>query len=264
MRETALRRYITIISIASVVLAGLILLIMKLRFFDTVNTQLTQANTAYGTAANSAKELEPTLQAQKIAENNLVFAREQVNSFRARFRSLTFDIDPASGQGAKEATWRRYLNEFYTDYGVEMRRVLIQAADESGVVLSTSVKVQTPPQNPEDVVSPPGGFLKPLADGSMTVTVAGTLPNILRFFDRINQSEVLMSTGNVSSPGVKLENSALGARASFTLTPFLVASGPSALLPAGGAAVAPVASSSSSSGLGSPSSSSSTGNSSSG
>ena len=232
MRENLLRRNITIIAIASVVLAGLILLIMKLRFFDAVNTKIAAANTAYGAQSLIAEKLGDNLQAQKIAENNRQFAGEQVNAFRARFRSLTFDLDDTKA-GARPATWRRYLNEYYTDYGVEMRRELIQAADESGVVLSTSVKVNAPPQNPEDVVSPPGGFLKPLADGSLSVTVEGSFSNLLRFFDRINRTEILMTTGNITSPGVRLEATEAGERATFVLTPYLVASGPSAQLPTG-------------------------------
>ncbi len=244
MRENILRRNITIIAIVSVVLAGLILLIMKLKFFDTVNAQIAVANSAYGTAANTAAGLGPALQTQKIAENNRDLAGEQVQAFRARFRSLTFDLEPTSGKGARNATWRRYLNEYYTDYGVEMRRELIQAADESGVILATSVKVNAPPQNPEDVVSPPGGFLKPLSDGSISVTVEGSFANLLRFFNRINQLEILMTTGNITTPGVRLEATDVGERATFVLTPYLVASGPSALLPAGaapatGAATAP-------------------------
>ena len=235
MRATALRNTIIAISVVSVILAGLIALVMKLRFIDAVNTQIAAETTAYDTDSTAAKKLASSLQAQKIAENNRDFAKEQVDAFRARFRSLSFDVEPASGKGAREATWRRYLNEYYTDYGVELRRELIQAADESGVIIVTSVKINTPPQNPEDVVAPPSGFLKPLTTDSLPITVEGTLPNILRFFNRINQSEILTTTGTTTSPGMRVENTALGVRATFTLTPYLLATGPSAQIAGGGA-----------------------------
>ncbi len=241
MREALLRRNITIIAIASVVLAGLITLIMKLRFFDTVNTSLTSANASYAQFTTDGAKLEQSLKEQRIAENNLIFAQEQTGVFRQRFRSLTFNLEGPNPVTAREATWRRYLNEYYSDYGVELRRVLIQAADESGVILTTSVKVQAPPANPEDVVSPPGGFLKPLADASgnlVNVHVEGSFANILRFFERINQSEVLTTVGSVGTTGVKLETSPLGEVASFNMTPYLVVTGPSALLPAAGASTA--------------------------
>ncbi len=234
MRETALRRTIIAISVVSVILAGLIALVMKLRFIDDVNTKIAAETASYGTDSAAAQKLASSLQAQKIAENNRDFAKEQVDAFRARFRSLAFDVQPDSSKGAREATWRRYLNEYYTDYGVELRRELIQAADESGVIINTSVKVNTPPQNPEDVAAPPSGFLKPLAGDTLSVTVEGTLPNILRFFNRINQMEILTTTGTVSSPGMKLETSTLGTKTTFTLTPYLLATGPSAQLSGGG------------------------------
>ncbi|RYX81822.1 hypothetical protein EON83_22445 [bacterium] len=239
MREALLRRNITIIAIVSVVLAGLITLIMKLRFFDTVNADLTAATAAYEANKTEGGNLEKNLKNQRIAENNLIFAKEQTNVFRQRFRSLSFNLDTTTGNGPREATWRRYLNEYYSDYGVDLRRVLIQAADESGVILATSVKIQAPPQNPEEVVSPAGGFLKPLSDASASMQVSGTLPNILRFFERLNQSEILMTTGSTGATGVRIESGALGARATFNMTPYLVASGPNALLPAASTTTAP-------------------------
>lgn len=234
MRANILRRNITIIAVVSVVLAGLILLIMKLRFFDKVNADITAANNAYNTAAGTAKGLEAALTAQKIAENNLGYAREETNAFRQRFRSLQFNVSGTKGQ--RDVTFRNYLNEYYSDYGVELRKELIQAADESGVVVRTSVKVQAPPQNPEDVVTPTGGFLKPLTDQTMSIEAVGKLPNVIRYFNRINQSEILTTTGG----GFRLENSnPNNVRVTFTLTPYLVASGPDALLPGGAAAATP-------------------------
>lgn len=236
MREALLRRNITIISIVSVVLAGLILLIMKLRFFDTVNASLTAANTNYSTYEGNGKKLKDNLKSLKIAQNNLTFASDQTNVFRQRFRSLAFDLPPEPDAGPRVATWRRYLNEYNSDYGVELRRVLIQAADESEVIISTSVKVAAPPQNPEEVVTPPAGFLKPLSTTSVSVQASGPLNNVMRFLERINQSEVLLTTGSTGSVGIKVEAAPLGVRATFNITPYLVATGPAAQLPAPAAA----------------------------
>jgi len=236
MSESALRnRNIAVVAIAFV-LAIILALVWKLRFFDTVNAQLTTAQTNLVTQSATAKKLEASLTAQKIAEVNKDLAERQVAVFRQRFRSLNYDL--ASSPGAREATFRRVLNEYFTDYGVELRRELIQAADESGVIINTSVKVQTPPQNPEDVVAPPTGFSKPLDSGTMAVTITGTLPDILRFFERINQSEILMTVGSSAQTGLRLENTVGNAsviKASFTLTPYLLATGPDAALPTGGA-----------------------------
>jgi hypothetical protein len=230
MRETALRNRIIAAAAIAFVLALIITLVWKLRFFDTVNTQLTQTQTQLQGYNTTAAKLEPSLKAQRIAQLNSDLAQRQVNVFRQRFRSLNFDL--SSTQNAREITFRRYLNEYYTDYGIELRRQLIQVADESGVVIQTAIKVQTPPQNPEDVVAPPSGFLKPLDGGTIAVTVTGALPNILKFFERINQSEILMTVGSSGSAGVRLENASPFIKASFTVTPYLLASGPDAGLPA--------------------------------
>ena len=238
MREALLRRNILIIAIVSGVLAALILLVMKLRFFDTVNADITRSTAAYQTNDTAGKALKANLDAQKIAENNLRFAQQQTNAFRQRFRSLNFNLPADPGDGARIATWRRYLNEYNSDYGVELRRVLLDAADETKVLISTNVKVAAPPQNPEDVVTPPGGFLKPLSDTSVSVSATGPLPNVMRFLERINQSEVLLTTGSTGSVGIKVEAvPPLGVRATFNITPYLVATGPDAQLPAPSAAV---------------------------
>jgi len=257
MSESALRIRNYAVGAIALVLAIIISLVWKLRFYDAVSAELTTTQTAYETASTNAKKLEASLTAQRVAELNKDLAQQQVAAFRQRFRSLNYDLN--SSAGAREGTFRRVLNEYYTDYGIELRRQLIQAADESGVIIQTAIKVQTPPQNPEDVVAPPTGFIKPLdGGGTMAVTLTGTLPNILRFFERINQSEILMTVGSGSSAatgtgtgagsstsggggggggiGFKLENASPTIKATFTLTPYLLASGPDAALPGGGGA----------------------------
>ena len=153
--------------------------------------------------------------------------------FRKRYRNLEFNL---TSEGATQATWIRLLNEHFADYGLELRRQLVQAADESGVVINTAAKIENPPQVPENVIPPPSGFAKPVTGGALSVTVTGSASAILRFFDRINKAEILMGVGNV-----KLEGTSPLISASFSLTPYLVASGDSANLPGAASAAAPVA-----------------------
>jgi hypothetical protein len=174
--------------------------------------------------------LDAALQNEAQARQKLQLAKDQVGYFRSRFRSLPFDL---RDQGTRDATYVRYLNEYFAEYGLAIRRQLLRAADETGVTIDTKIAVNAPPQVPGDVVSPPSGFLKPLQSGEMAVTAKGTLPNILAFMERVNRAETLISVGNV-----KLEGTSPDITATFPLTPYLVASGPSAQLPAGAAPAA--------------------------
>jgi hypothetical protein len=232
MRETKLKRWILGIYIGMVVLLIAMVLVWKLRFYDKVNTEIATTTTALETAKDKAlgREqpkvlgLDEQLFEEAKANEKLALARSQVEYFRARFRHLNFDT---TSPGALDATWIRYMNEYFSDFGLEARRQLIAAADETGVVINTQIVVSAPPQNPEDLVSPPSGYLKPVTAGSIGVTVEGKLPDILRFFERVNKSAILMSVGNV-----KLEGVSPNIKATTTITPYLVAAGPSAQLAA--------------------------------
>ena len=212
------------------VLLVAMVLVWKLRSYDKVNADIAAAQGELETARTSAEGLGAALLAQAKAEHQLELAQSQVGYFRARFRNLPFDLN---SDGARNATWIRYMNEYYSEFGLAARSQLIAAADETGVLVNTTVKVEAPPQNPEDVVSPPSGYLKPIAGGTITLEVTGPLPNILRFFERINQAQILMLIGNV-----KLEGTAPTIKATTTVTPYLVTSGPSAQLAAPAAAPA--------------------------
>jgi len=228
MRETKLKRWILGIYIGMVVLLVAMVLVWKLRFYDKVNTDIATATTETETAKGEALQLNDQLFAAAKANERLNLSRSQVGYFRKRFRNMNFDL---TSPGATNATWIRYLNEYFSDYGLEARRQLVTAADETGVVIASKLSVQAPPQMPELVTSPPSGYLKPLATGSIEISVTGPLPNILRFFERVNRSQILMTVGNV-----KLEGTSPTIKATTTLTPYLVASGPSALLTAPAAA----------------------------
>lgn len=210
--------------VGAFVLIVAMVLVWKFRFYDQVVSRLATTNGTYRTEKANADKLAPTLKSALLAQQRLGLAQGELDYFRTRYRSLPFDLTetPISGQGPRNATWTRYLNEYASGFGLEARRQLIRAADESGVQIKTNVKVDAPPQNPEDVVNPPSGLLKPQA-APLAVSVTGTFGSILNFFQIINRSEILMVIGNV-----KMAGTSPNIEATFTITPYLLVSGPSA------------------------------------
>ena len=210
--------------IGAFVLIVAMVLVWKFRFYDQVVSQLASTKSAYTGAKGTADKLAPTLKLALLAEQRLDLSSGELQYFRTRYRSLPFDLTegPISGQGPRRATFVRYLLEYSQNFGIEARRQLIRAADESGVQINTNIKVDAPPQNPEDIISPNSGFLKPQNE-PLGVTVTGTLPSILNFFQIINRSEILMTVGTV-----KIEGVSPNITASFNITPYLLVSGPSA------------------------------------
>lgn len=199
-----------------------------------------------------ADKLEANQVAQKKAEDRLKYLDSQIKFFRnVRYRSLKFeDIGPATGgtavqKAARIATWQRWLREYFSEYGLALKNTLQSYANDAGVVINTASKVNAPPKAPEEVAVPPNGIFKPAGDAPLAVTITGPLENVIRFFDRINTSNILMLIGTI-----KLDNAATGGAggggagganatsvgirpgvspritASFSLTPYLLASGP--------------------------------------
>lgn len=214
--------------VGAFVLVVAMVLVWKFRFYDQVVSELATTKSSYSTEKANADKLAPTLKSALLAQQRLDLAQGELAYFRTRYRSLPFDLtaSPISAQGPRNATFVRYLNEYASDFGLEARRQLIRAADESGVQIKTNIKVDAPPQNPEDVVSPPNGLLKPQA-APLAVSVTGTFGSILNFFQIINRSEILMVIGNVKMSGVSP-----AIEATFTITPYLLVSGPSATVAA--------------------------------
>ena len=210
--------------VGAFVLIVAMVLVWKFRFYDNIVSQLATTEANYKTADDTADKLAPTLKAALLAQQRLDLAQGELQYFRTRYRSLPFDLTQSavSGQGPRNATFVRYLNEYASNFGLEARRQLIRAADESGVQIKTNIKVDAPPQNPEDIVSPPNGLLKP-AGAPLAVSVTGTFGSILNFFQVINRSEILMVIGNV-----KMTGTSPAIEATFTITPYLLVSGPSA------------------------------------
>ena len=210
--------------VGAFVLIVAMVLVWKFRFYDPLLSELDTTNTEFTKQDTQAKKLNGALKGALLAQQKLDLASGELDYFRTRYRSLPMDLteSPVVAQGPRNATWRRYLNEYASDFGLATRSQLVRAADESGVQISTNIKVQPPPQNPEDVVAPPSGLLKPETE-ALAVTVTGTFGSILQFFQIINKSEILMVIGNV-----KMEGTSPAIKATFTVTPYLLVSGKSA------------------------------------
>ena len=210
--------------------------------------QLTKTQATYDSRKQLADGLQKALAAQRKSEDELIYAQDQMQFLtgtaqrKGRFRSLYFgDIngDSDANKAARLVTWHRWLNEYYSGFGIALSNELIRIAQQSGVVLKTTSKIQVdaPPRNPEDVKPPAHGFMVPLSNsngGALSVTITGDLSHILQFFDGINQSSILMVVGNV-----KLAGYSPLITATFTLTPYLLATGPGAVSTATAAPAAP-------------------------
>ena len=210
--------------IGAFVLIVAMVLVWKFKFYDPLVSELGTTAGEYDTEKAKAGKLAGALKGALLAQQRLELANGELDYFRTRYRSLPMDLteSPIIGQGPRNATWRRYLNEYASGFGLEARRQLLRAAYESGVQLDTNIKVAAPPQNPEEVVAPPSGFLKPETE-TLGASVTGTFGSILNFFQIINKSEILMVVGNV-----KMEGESPAIKATFSITPYLLVSGPSA------------------------------------
>ena len=240
--------------VGAFVLIVAMVLVWKFRFYDPLLSDLDRTTTEFNTQDALAKKLDASLKGALLAEQRLDLAAGELDYFRTRFRSLPMDLteSPVIGQGPRNATFVRYLEEYSTGFGVAAVRQLKRAADESGVVINSKIAVQKPPQNPEEVTAPTSGLLKPATE-ALAVTVTGSFDNVLRFFQIINTSEILMVIGNVKLDSDQPGNGANGASgatdvgtapatggaaptirstraaitASFTITPYLLVSGAS-------------------------------------
>jgi hypothetical protein len=228
--ETKLRR--GIISTFAVTFAIIVAMIVvwKLKFYDDVTSRRDAAQKDLEAQTTIAKDLSKNLLAEAVAKDRVDLANRQLSYFQARFRSLDFDL---TDEFTRNRTWVGYMQEYYADYGLQMRRQLVQAAEDTNVVLVTTLKVDAPPQLPEAVTPQNSGFMKPISGGSITVDVTGAFADIVQFLRRINRSAILMSIGNI-----KMEGASPLTKATFTITPYLVAKGKSIVLQAPAAAAA--------------------------
>lgn len=241
--EARIRRNLIILAASTFLIVVIITTAWFLLLVRPQKENLTKTQANYEARKTLADGLTKALAAQRKSEDELAYAQAQMDFLtgtakrQGRFRSLYFgDINGTSdaNKAARLVTWHRWLNEYYTGFGQALSQELIRIARVSGVVLKTDSKIQVdaPPRNPEDVKPPAHNFMVPLSNsngGAINISVSGDLPHILRFFDEINQSSILMVIGNV-----KLQGYSPQITATFPLTPYLLASGPGAVVSGGG------------------------------
>lgn len=178
---------------------------------------------AYDALVKTAQGLPAAQEAQRKAEDKTEYLRTQLAFFRQRYRTLNFgDIGGTSPLqiANRQIAWRRWLNEYFTDYGNAVRTELLTAAQQTGVQLKSEIKVGAPPAAPELVVPPANGLFRPTGE-PLKVSVAGPLPSIIRFLDRVNDSSILFLVGR----DLKLEGESPNITATVSITPYLLAAG---------------------------------------
>lgn len=250
------------------ILAGVtafILLVMvgvwSFHWYSPLLKTTVEAQQHYQTRKEVADKLPDALVAQVKAQEQKVYAQNQLEFFQQKYRHLDFDYGvPAAGattapatavppeviEAKKIDTWQHFMNEYYSGFGLALKNDLKNAYFNSGLTdINADIKVSPPPQVPEDLPPTPAGFLKPLSDngGAMNIDVTGTYPSIMNFFTLINKSSILMTIGPI-----KLAGASPSIKASFTLTPYLVETGPAVKVSPGAGGGATAAPSSSSSG----------------
>jgi hypothetical protein len=241
--ETRIRRNIIIL----VVVTFFVLVGMSAGWFFALvrpqREQIALVESDYQKLADQAKTLGTSLREKQKAEDQLKYLQGQLQFFRGGetsrnaiglYRRLYFgEIEGGSdvNKAARDVAWRAWMNEYHYQFGPALQQELERAEAASQVALTMpAIKVDDPPQMPEAVKAPNNGFLKPMSatnNGTLTLVVTGTFQNILRFLNTINHSSILMVVGNI-----KLEGYSPTIKATFTVTPYLVAAGPGAKLTA--------------------------------
>lgn len=256
--ETRIRRNIIIL----VVVTFLVLIGMSAAwFFVLVRPQREKAatlTTEYEDLQKKADTLKKSQEEQRLAEDKLSYLEGQLFLFRGSnesaavnglYRRLYFgDIqgDSPVNQRDRQIAWRSWMNEYHSanGFGPALLRELRRAEADAVVGLKiggdNKIVVDSPPQRPEDVTVPANGLLKPLSatnNGDLTLEVTGGFANILNFLQRINRSSILMVVGNI-----KLEGYQPNLKATFIVTPYLIAAGKGVTITAtGGGGAAPAA-----------------------
>lgn len=249
--ETRIRRNNWIL----VIVTFLILVVMCASWFFLLvrpqKEEIAKVQTEYDARKAVASRLQSALEAERQAKDKLEYLKGQTFFFRGSdvnrnvnglYRRLYFgDIEGTTkiNERERQEAWRAWMNEYHYTFGPALQQELRLAALDAGVTVGSSeIKVDDPPQMPEEVKGkiPANGFLKPLSatnNGELDITVTGAFPNIVRFLERLNRSSILMVVGNI-----KLEGYSPNLKATFKLTPYLVAGGKGAPLTATAGAAA--------------------------
>ncbi len=250
--ETRIRRNIIILVVVTFfvmvgMVAGWFFLLVSPQ-----NEEYASVELKYTERKGVADKLKSALEQERQAKDKLEYLKGQAFFFRGSdesrsvgglYRRLYFgDMEGTTkiSEREREEAWRAWMNEYHYTYGPSLRNELKRIAAEAPAVAiaMSDIKVDDPPQMPEDVKGkiPANGLLEPLSatnNGELDITVTGEFPNIVRFLERLNRSSFLMVVGNI-----KLEGNSPGLKATFKLKPYLVASGKGAKLTAGAAPAA--------------------------
>lgn len=237
--------------------------------------ELAKQNTELASLKSTAQGLAKAKQDLADAEVKETHLNAQLAFFRNRYRAFDYGSwkpgdESQANKALREKVWRAQMKDFSYVFGPQLLGELIGDAQASGVQISgwdkLKIAVQDPPKGPEDLTIPPNGLFKPTGEEPLALEITGSLDQILTFFKKIHQGEILMKVGS----SLKLAGSSPRITATFTVQPYLVAkgdyvelSGAASAATAGAAGAAPAAGGSSSGGSSSSSSSSSSGGSSS-
>jgi hypothetical protein len=209
------------------------------------NEELASKETELSQLKSTAQGLAAAKQALADAQVMETQLNEQLAFFRTRYRAFDYgNWDPNSAdkrnKALQEKIWRAQMKEFSYVYGPRLIGELIGAASASGVQLTgwdkLKIAVQDPPKGPEDLTIPPNGLFKPTGEEPLPLTIVGNLDQILTFFKKIHQGQILMKVGS----SLKLTGSSPRITATFTVQPYLVAKGKNVNL-SGAAPAAPAA-----------------------
>ena len=259
--ENRVRRNIFILAGASALLLVGIVLAWYFVFLRPQQETRALAQKELSTQVAAAQGQKNAVIAKRKAEDRLAQLNGQMRFFRQRYRGLYFGqlgtdyaSESAIERANREAVWRNWMNTYYSGLGPSLSQELIAVANRTGVQIDTSVLIEAPPRAPEEVAPPSNGLLKPVSGGaagtrsrdraapaasapggasaagtggSISVNITGTLPNILTYFSRLNTTQTLMNIGAVRLETVSSVPTRI--RATFTATPYLLASGPGAL-----------------------------------
>ena len=261
MRESRITRNIFILVGATVLLLAALIFGWYFVLVRPQKVIYAKAKTDYDAQLVVANQLTQSLADERKAEDRLSYISGQFDFLRKRYRNLYFGnigsdyaADTLEQKANREAIWRNWMNYYYNGYGPALQKELQDYATANNVHIVSSISLVSPPNKPEDVQPPATGLLKPLAGGgaaasgaaaggdggSMSVTVSGSLPDILRYFNSLNNNVTLVKIGTIkldTEPGPPVR-----VRATFTLTPYLLSAGPGAVIAdsAGGATSTPV------------------------
>ena len=223
MREQIARRN-TWIAVGVFVFLLIVAIVVYVQFLlKPTRAAITADQSKYQSLKTEADGLPKAQEDQRKAEDKTDYLRTQLTFFRQRYRTLNFgDINGTSAVqiANRQIAWRRWLNEYFSDYGLAVQTELVTAARQTGVVLNSQINVGAPPAAPEQVIVPANGLFRPTGN-PLEVSVSGPLPSIISFFDRINDSSILFMVGR----DLKLEGESPNITATVSITPYLLAAG---------------------------------------